>query len=98
MHRNYTAFEEILPELLKTHAGMFSLMRDGRIVQFFHSNDAAANHGEEAFDDGIFSIFEVSDQLIALDVPEVTVAEATEAEPSEAIDTPEPVALEQFLN
>ena len=93
MHQNFTAFKEILPELVKTHAGMFALMRDGQIVQFFPSNDDASDHGEETFDDGVFSVLEVSDQLITMDIPEATVAEAGEHEPSEASDSPEPIAL-----
>ncbi len=93
MHQNFTAFKEILSELVKTHAGMFALMRDGQIVQFFHSNDDASDHGEETFDDGVFSIFEVSEQLIELDIPEVTEAEPSEHEPSEASDSPEPEVL-----
>lgn len=67
MHQNLTALNEILPELVKTHAGMFALMRDGSIVQLFHSHNDAKMHGETSFIDGIYSIFEVSDQLEALD-------------------------------
>ena len=92
MHRNVTAFKEILPDLVKTHAGMFALVRDGQVVQFFYSNDDATGHGEETFDDGVFSVFEVSDQLIVLDIPEATRAEAGEHDPSEASGSPEPEA------
>jgi len=92
MHQNFTALNEILPELVKTHAGMFALMRDGKIVQFFHSDNDATMSGETTFPDGIFSIFEVSDELAALDPLDTTEpaseAEAGEQEPSDASDSP----------
>ena len=36
--RNITAFQAVLPELLRTHDGHFALMRDGQIVQFFNTD------------------------------------------------------------
>ena len=104
MRQNFTALNEILPELLKTHAGMFALMRDGKIVQLFHSDSDATLHGETTFTDGIYSIFEISDQLVepdSLDAPEVDTeagvgieADPSQPEPSAASGGPGPVALE----
>ena len=95
MHQNLAALNEILPELVKTHAGMFALMRDGKIVQLFHSNSDATGHGEDAFGDGVFSVFEVSDQLIALETLNATGAEVSGQEPSEESISPELGALQE---
>lgn len=40
IERNYIAFQAKLPELIKTHAGKFALMRAGEIIAFF---DTAAD-------------------------------------------------------
>ncbi len=61
--RNYAVFREVLPELIKTHAGSFALMRDGRIVQFFNTQISAEAYGHQAFNDGQFSVLEVSEKL-----------------------------------
>ena len=101
MHQNFIALNELLPELVKTHEGMFALMHDGKIVQFFHSNSEAKMHGDTAFIDGIYSIFEVSDRLTALDATDtlelVPEAEAGEPEPGEPSDSPDNEALEENL-
>ena len=96
MHRDYMAFREILPDLLQTHAGMFALMREERVVQFFHSDDDAGLHGKEAFDDGVFSVFEISDQVTAPILPEAVVAEAIETAPSQGNVIPRPVTAAKY--
>ena len=92
MHQNFAALKEILPNLVNTHAGMFALMRHGKIVQFFHSNIDAANHGQTSFVDGVYSVFEVSHRLESLDPLDTTEDEveigAGAQEPSEASDSP----------
>ena len=97
MHRNYTAFAEKLPELAKTHMGMFALMRDGQIVQFFYSDEDATDYGNNEFDDNMFSVFEIGDQLIELDVADAPVAEAAASEPYEPSDSPEPAMIEEYF-
>lgn len=58
--RNYKAFVDSLPTLLKTHAGKFALMRDGKIVEFFDTARDAYVAGTTIFkDDNLFSIQEV---------------------------------------
>ena len=61
--RNYAVFREVLPELIKTYAGSFALMREGRIVQFFSTQLSAEAYGHQAFNDGLFSVLEVSEKL-----------------------------------
>ena len=63
---NYEAFTRMLPDLLKTHPGQFALMRDGEIADFFPSARKASQHGETAFDDGLFSVQEVTDEVVDL--------------------------------
>ena len=63
---NYKAFTRKLPELLKTHAGEFALLRNGEVDSFFPSARKAAQHGENIFDDGLFSVQEVTSEVVDL--------------------------------
>ncbi len=62
--RNIAAFQAILPELLRTHAGHFALMRDGKIVQFFNTDVDAMAYGVQTYDDGLYAVLGVSEQAI----------------------------------
>jgi hypothetical protein len=42
IRRNFGAFRELLPELIKTHAGKFAVVRHGQIVEFFDTLSDAA--------------------------------------------------------
>ena len=95
--RNTVAFMAILPELLRTHAGHFVLMRDGKIVQFFNTDADAMADGDRTFIDGLYSVLEVSVRAIDAgfaglpsDAPEP--APAPEAPPAPApevfVDSP----------
>jgi hypothetical protein len=64
--RNYAAFVGMLASLLPEHRDQLALMRDERIVGFFDTPRAALEAGYERFDDGIFSIQEVTDQPLHL--------------------------------
>ena len=64
--QNYETFRKLLPELLKTHEGKFALMRHGEIVEFFGSMNDAIRHGQCTFDDGLYSVQEVTDVAVDL--------------------------------
>lgn len=64
--RNFRVFREKLPELLRTHAGKFALLRDGEIVDFFDTLADAARVGGEKYDDGLFSVQEVTERVLDL--------------------------------
>ena len=64
--KNYNAFITQLPELLKTHPGQFALLRHTEIVEFFDSAREAGLHGERTFDDGLFSVQEVTEETVDL--------------------------------
>jgi hypothetical protein len=58
--KNYAAFQEKLPELLKTHPGKFALMRDAEIIAFFDTaSDAYVAASKLLKEDQPFSIQEV---------------------------------------
>ena len=57
--KNYQAFERVLPELIRTQAGKFALMRDGSIIAFFDTARDALIAGDKLYQDGLFSIQEV---------------------------------------
>jgi hypothetical protein len=64
--RNYDVFVRVLSDLLPDHRNQFALMRDGGIIAFFSNPGDANVEGMKRFDDGIFSIQEVTDEPIDL--------------------------------
>ncbi len=87
--RNLAAVIEILPELLRTHAGSFVLVRDGQIVQYFSVGLEAIACGQESFEDRMFSVIQLHKGLANLAPPE-----AAAAEPAQPVAREAPAALQ----
>ena len=58
--KNYAAFERALPEIMQQHAGRFALMRNAEIIAFYDTARDAITAGEHLYEDGEFSIQEVT--------------------------------------
>ena len=89
--RNIAAFQAILPELLRTHAGHFALMRDGKIVQFFNTDVDAMAYGVQTYADGLYAILGVSEQAIERSpgaAPEPAPAAPAAPEPEIFVESP----------
>ncbi len=64
---NYKEFVKQLPELKKTQAGKYALMREGKVIDFFDTPRDAYVAGRNMFsDDMIFSIQEVIETPVDL--------------------------------
>ena len=59
--KNFTAFLQMLPELLQSHPNKFALLRNEKVIEFFDTARDAMIHGAERFDDGLYSVQEVTD-------------------------------------
>ena len=66
VERNYAAFAQKLPALLKTRRGKFALMHHGDIVGFFDTLGDAVRSGKLKFDQEYFSVQEVTDRSVSL--------------------------------
>lgn len=66
VQKNYRAFGEMLPELIKKHPGKFALMRHGEIIEFFDTPRDAYLAGQKLFEDRFFSMQEVIDMPVDL--------------------------------
>lgn len=64
--RNFDAFEALLRTILVDHRGEFALMRGGLVLSYFSSEPAALAAGRRQFDDGLFSVQEVTDRPVDL--------------------------------
>lgn len=73
---NFAAFQSRLPELLKTHAGKFAVMRRGEIVEYFDTLTDAARFGARMYPDDMYSVQEVTDRRIELGLFSVALANA----------------------
>lgn len=64
--QNYDAFQRVLASLLAGHRDQYALMRDRMIIDYYASAGEAYRGGLARFDDGLFSIQEVTDEPIDL--------------------------------
>lgn len=64
--RNYEAFKNILPELMKNHVGQFVVMRYEKPVAFFDTTRDAMVYAVKTYEDGLFSVQEVTQKSIDL--------------------------------
>ena len=65
---NYEAFKRQLPQLLDRHAGAFALTKNREIVNFFDTRGDAIKIGNMLYDDRIFSVHEVSNEIVDLGI------------------------------
>lgn len=64
--RNYDAFLRVLGSMLAEHRDKFALMRNCEVVGVFAAPGDAHRAGIAAYEDGIFSIQEITDEPIDL--------------------------------
>mgnify|MGYP006428483819 CR=1 FL=1 len=66
LDKNYAALQEKLPDLIDEYRGKFALMRDGEIVDFYDTARDAQTTGQKLYEDGIFSVQEITDSVADL--------------------------------
>lgn len=67
IERNYAAFQGAVAALIaEEHEGKFALMHDGKVVQVYPQLIDAVVAGQSRFDDGMFSIQEVTTKPLDL--------------------------------
>lgn len=66
LDKNFAAFRKVLPTIMQQHAGRFALMRNAEIVAFFDTARDAVIAGEHLYENGEFSIQEVTQTPINL--------------------------------
>lgn len=64
--RNHAAFMAMLPDLQKTDAGRFALLRDGNLVICLDTFRGAVAAGRRMFGDGVFPVQEITAQPVDL--------------------------------
>jgi hypothetical protein len=66
LSRNYDAFQERLHDLLESDRGRHALMRHGAIVEIFDTARDAFAAGNRLYEDGLFSVQEITDSAADL--------------------------------
>ena len=66
LRRNFEIFKKALSTLLPDHENEFALMRHGKIVGYSATARDALNEGLHEFDDGLFSVQEVTTRVADL--------------------------------
>ena len=64
--KNYTAFTALLPDLMKTSAGKWALLRDAALEGVFDTARDARLAGEKLYADGLFSVQQVRNRAVDL--------------------------------
>jgi len=63
---NFAAFRKMLPELLRRERNRWALMRHGECASFYDTLRDAHTAGAALFEDGLFSVQQVSDEVVDL--------------------------------
>ena len=63
---NYDFFLRHLREYVESHAGQYALLKNRSVIEFFDKPGDAYRYAKGAFEDGIFSIQEVTEEPIDL--------------------------------
>ena len=63
---NYEAFRAMLPALLEGKAGKFVVLRHQKAIETFDTLHDAVVFAAKTYSDGLFSVQEVTDQIIDL--------------------------------
>ena len=63
---NYDFFLRQLHDYAESHAGQYALLKNRSIVEFFDKPGDAYRYARETFNDGLFSIQEVTEEPIDL--------------------------------
>ena len=66
IRRNFANFQQQLPSLLERHRGKYCLMRHAQLVDIFDTAGDAHRAGAHLYEDGLFSIQEITDQPVDL--------------------------------
>ena len=64
--RNYAAFTALLPDLMKTNAGKWALLRNAQLEAIFDTARDAQLAGGKLYADGLFSVQEVRNRAVDL--------------------------------
>lgn len=68
LDRNYDAFKAALPELIKTDAGKFVIVREGKLGDVYPTRLDAHRAGWREFNDDLFSVQEITDEPVYLGI------------------------------
>ncbi|WP_125993366.1 hypothetical protein [Sphingomonas sp. S-NIH.Pt15_0812] len=63
---NFDAFQRVVQSLIPSRKGQWALMRRGEIVSYHGNAAAAEGAGMARYDDDLFSIQEVTDEVVDL--------------------------------
>ena len=64
--RNHGIFESQFTELVKTRRGQCAMMKNGKIVGFYHSLDEAEAAGDKRYRSRVYSLHEIDDTTISM--------------------------------
>ena len=64
--RNYKFFQEYKSEIPQEKYGKFVLIQNGKFIDFYTTKEDALTAGNSQFEDGIFSVQKVSNDVIDL--------------------------------
>ncbi len=60
LEKNFAAMSQKINDYLPIHANKYALMRDGEVVEFYNDWESAYKTGAKFYEDGIFTIQQVT--------------------------------------
>ena len=64
--KNFKAFQKLLPSIEQRYIGKFAVLRQKEIIDYFDSMSDAAKYAEAKYEDGLYSIQQVSSRIVDL--------------------------------
>lgn len=64
--KNFEAFQKLLPSIEQIYTGKFAVLRRKKIIDYFDSMSDAVKYAEAKYEDGIYSVQQVSGRVIDL--------------------------------
>ena len=65
--KNFEAFQKLLPSIEQTYTGKFAVLRQKEITDYFDSMSDAVKYAEAKYEDGVYSVQQVSNRVADLD-------------------------------
>ena len=64
--KNFEYFLSVLMDILPLHAGKYALLKNQKIIEYFHNLEDAQKYAEALYPDGLFSVQKVDGTPIRL--------------------------------
>lgn len=63
VEKNFSAFQKLLPSIIGSHAGKYAVLRNQNVIEYFDTVGDAVTYARDHYEDGLYSVQKVTDQI-----------------------------------